>query len=379
MNQPPEWPLPADGLRPMPSPYRSVVSSASPEFDPPAEPVEVEPEQVEEPQGAPEPDEVPPAVAEVPATVIATAAVPTASLATAPRAASGSAPPPPGSYAPPETRPAPVEVLPAESYPSEVPLSPMPMPGHMAPAPRRALPPGGGPMLPRAISGPPARAVSGPPARIAAPTGSSERVRTLVPETIVTPNPPAPRRLRGMIALVGILFAVLVLGMTGYFWALPVYEGTHATVSAPDNLIGLPKITNSDVYARFSGAGADMQSLGVGTPLVVAYMASDDPAHLVVFVGAPHAVWLSVGRDLDKLIAGLGRNPETAVQSTTPIDPGSLGGVARCGAAKARTQLTVCGWQDHETIALLFFGNRTPDEAAVLMRAMRPALEHGAG
>ena len=108
-------------------------------------------------------------------------------------------------------------------------------------------------------------------------------------------------------------------------------------------------------------------------------MAGDDPAHLVVFVGAPHAVWVGVGRDLDKLMAGLAKNPETAVQAPAPSDPGGLGGVARCGAAKGRTQLTVCGWQDHGTIALLFFGNRATDEAAVLLRAMRPALEHRTG
>ena len=57
MNQPPEWPLPADGLRPMPSPYRSVVSSASPEFDAPPEPDAAAAEQVPQPQEVPEPAE----------------------------------------------------------------------------------------------------------------------------------------------------------------------------------------------------------------------------------------------------------------------------------------------------------------------------------
>ena len=381
MNQPPEWPLPADGLRPMPSPYRSVVSSASPEFDAPPEPDAAAVEQVPQPQEVPEPaeaDEVPPAD-EPAATVVATAAVPPASLATAPPAASGSVPPPPGSYQRPDAQLLPVEALPAESYPPDVPFSPTPLPGYMTPPQRRALPPGRSPAMPRAISGPPARAVSGPPSRIAAPTGSSERARTLVPATIVTPSPPAPRRLRGTIMLVGVLFAVLVVGITGYFWALPVYDQTHATVTAPDNLIGLPKITEPDVYARFSNAGTDLQGLGIGRPLIVAYMASDDPAHLVVFVGAPHAVWVSVGRDLDRLLTALAKNPDTAVESPALVDPGRLGGVARCGAVRGRNQLSVCGWQDHGTIALLFFGNRTPDEAAVLMRAMRLALEHPTG
>src|SRR6184192_2964697 len=166
----------------MPSPYRSVVSSASPEFDAPPEP------------DAAEADEVPPAD-EPAATVVATAAVPPASLATAPPAASGSVPPPPGSYQRPDAQLLPVEALPAESYPPDVPFSPTPLPGYMTPPQRRALPPGRSPAMPRAISGPPARAVSGPPSRIAAPTGSSERARTLVPATIVTPSPPAPRRL----------------------------------------------------------------------------------------------------------------------------------------------------------------------------------------
>ncbi len=436
MNQPPEWPLPADGLRPMPSPYRSVVSSASPEFDartpgpqppgpepvargqpsteqasaeqasaPAAEPAAAEPGAAEQPRadqpsaephdsvqaaagqgGVAEPAGEDPPTSERPASFVATAPVPPASLAASPRRpASGSVRPAPGTYQRPDGGFSPVEALAADAYPAEpvspVPLSPAPLPGYL-PTPRRALPPARNPAVPRAISGPPARAVSGPPARIAAPTGSSlstDRPRTLVPATIVTPTPPPPRRIKGMIAFVVVLLSVLVLGMTGYFWALPVYDQTHTTVAAPNNLIGLPKLTDSGAYARFTTASTELHGLGIASPLLVGYLAIDDPTHLVVFAGGAHPVWFRVGHDLDQLLSGLAKNPETAVPATVATDPGGLGGVARCGAARARTQLSVCGWQDHGTIALLFFGNRTPDEAAVLMRAMRPSLERGTG
>jgi len=276
--------------------------------------------------------------------------------------------------------------LPADGFFAEPPLSPAPFAGFVG-TPRRTAPASRGPALPGAISGPPARAVSGPPARIAAPTGSnlpfpgagSDRPRTLVPATIVSAAPPVPRRARSMVAFIGALFAVLVLGIGGYFWALPVYGQTHATVVAPDDLIGLPRLSDAGSYARFAAATTELKKLGIDNPLMVGYMASDDPAHLVVVAGAPHPVWLSVGRDLDRLLAALAKNPDTAVQSPGLADPGQLGGVARCGTVRGRNQLSVCGWQDHGTIGLLFFNNRTPAEAAVLMRAMRPALEHRTG
>src|SRR6266571_4265092 len=174
--------------------------------------------------GVAEPAGEDPPTSERPASFVATAPVPPASLAASPRRpASGSVRPAPGTYQRPDGGFSPVEALAADAYPAEPvspePLSPAPLPGYL-PTPRRALPPARNPAVPRAISGPPARAVSGPPARIAAPTGSSlstDRPRTLVPATIVTPTPPPPRRIKGMIAFVVVLLSVLVLGMTGYF------------------------------------------------------------------------------------------------------------------------------------------------------------------
>src|SRR5947209_4860107 len=144
MKQPPEWPLMADGLSPAPSPYRSVVSSADPNLDPPpAYPTEPRdaadeqpaPEDLEETDGAP--------------AFVGTASVP------APARTRGVPAPPAGPPIVAAAAPAPP---PARSPwpPDGIPTSP---PVQVAPRPRM-IPPLA-PAVPWSASGPPARAVSG--------------------------------------------------------------------------------------------------------------------------------------------------------------------------------------------------------------------------
>jgi len=407
VNQPPEWPLKADGLRPMPSPYRSVVSSASPDFDPPPDDTDatsVLPVVTDDdpPATAPGPVTTPHDQRTRPPTARGRSAPPAGSQGQLAEPATGEiraagevrasgAPaaaavaPVPGTYLPPEGRAA--TPVPAPAAP--VPTAPVPAPPPAGPLiPRQAaaqLPAAG---LPRVTSGPPARAVSGPPARIAAavaglpfPGAAGDRSRTLVPATIVNSAAPAPpRRLKGVIAFVAILVTVLALGLTGYFWALPVYDQTHATVLAPDNLIGYRKVDAPSLYQDMSRtAGDELRKMDISHSLVVVYAASADPRDFVLFVGGTHAEWFGLGHELDRLLALVADEWDSAAGAVSAA-PGRLGGVAKCREGHDRDDVvTVCGWQDHGTVGVLAFINRTTSEGAVLMQAMRPQLEHRGG
>jgi hypothetical protein len=134
------------------------------------------------------------------------------------------------------------------------------------------------------------------------------------------------------------------------------------------------------VAKRLDFLPAALRDLGIANPLTVAYRASDDPGHLVVFTGAAHPVWFGVGNHLDKLFTRLAGDPSVLIAQVGAASPGPPGGVGKCGEARnPATPGAICGWQDHGTIALLFFGDRTPQEGAVLMRAIRPALQHRTG
>jgi hypothetical protein len=99
----------------------------------------------------------------------------------------------------------------------------------------------------------------------------------------------------------------------------------------------------------------------------------------VIFAGGSRAVWFGVGDDVNPILDSA-RQADQVLAPVTGISPGRLGGVARCAQVKNQgTAMAMCVWQDHGTIGLLLFTNRTLDEAGVLLRAMRPELEQGAG
>jgi hypothetical protein len=278
----------------------------------------------------------------------------------------------------------------------QVPQPPRPGPGWVSPngsvapptsqfaAPYPVIPTARIHPTPRITSGPPGRAVSGPPSRIAAAAaslslpGAADRTRS--PAAARSDSANAPWRLKGMIAFIAIVVLTLTLGLAGYLWALPVYDETHSTLVTQDNLIGLQKVTDPSVAKRLDFLPAGLRDLGIANPLTVAYRASDDPGHLVVFTGAAQPVWFGVGNHLDKLFTRLATDPSVLIAQVAAADPGPPGGVGKCGEARnSATPGAICGWQDHGTIALLYFGDRTPQEGAVLMRAIRPALQHRTG
>ena len=74
----------------------------------------------------------------------------------------------------------------------------------------------------------------------------------------------------------------------------------------------------------------------------------------------PEAAKEGAGHSVDVDIAGM---RVRWAESDAPGHAAEVRGVARCGPVRGRNQLSVCGWQDHGTIAVLFFNNRTPAEA----------------
>ncbi|MCX4471628.1 hypothetical protein OOK41_15180 [Micromonospora sp. NBC_01655] len=86
-------------------------------------------------------------------------------------------------------------------------------------------------------------------------------------------------------------------------------------------------------------------------------------------VTAPEAV-------LDAVFAGL-----TAVTDVEPVQPGPLGGIARCGTSKNKgIRVDVCAWAGPHTLGMVHFGGfaRT-DSPDQMFRRIRSEAEHPAG
>jgi len=254
------------------------------------------------------------------------------------------------------------------------------------PPARTPSPPAGPPVVVGAVppaswtmSGPPARAVSGPPSRTSPVTGRLPFPGLAIDRPPAAGSTPVPARLvRGLVIFSGVTVLALALLLVGYLWALPVYRQTRTAVVVPGELVGLPKVTEPAAYPAPDPLADAIRFAGVDKPTVVLYLATDDPAHRVYFAGGTHTVWVGVGGDLDVALRHL--TADLRLTGTAAVDPGGMGGVAECGVGRTgAVRVTVCGWQDHGTIGLLSLTNRTPQEGAVLLRAMRPALEHGTG
>ncbi len=282
----------------VPSPYSSVLSSASPDFDP------VPPKQP------------PPTPTPVPA-----------------QRGRHAMPTPPG-----------MPLVQARS------TLPYPVPPPPPPAPHPASPPQ--PSVPYPAAAPPA-----PP-----------------PTTAPTP----PRGLsRGTVVLLVVVVVLAVLGTAGYFVGWPVYTQSRATLVLPDELSGLPKVTDPAPLAEANAAMSQLAAMTGTQFLIVAYLANDDRTHPVIFLGTAKFTLVPSLSGLEADIrTAIGRE-KWPVSGLHKIDPGPLGGVAACGSFTAAAQpAAVCGWRDSGSEGILAFLNRTPADGAVLMRAFRPQLVH---
>ncbi|WP_229403564.1 hypothetical protein [Micromonospora okii] len=85
-------------------------------------------------------------------------------------------------------------------------------------------------------------------------------------------------------------------------------------------------------------------------------------------VPAPEAI-------LDAVFAGL-----TAVTDVVPVQPGPLGGVARCGTGKNKAiRVDVCAWAGPQTIGMIHFtGFARSDQPDQMFRQIRSQMEHPA-
>ncbi|MCY1141669.1 hypothetical protein OWR29_27040 [Actinoplanes sp. Pm04-4] len=101
---------------------------------------------------------------------------------------------------------------------------------------------------------------------------------------------------------------------------------------------------------------------------------NESPDKNVLFLAGTGLIW-TPGKDLDAAM-NLISDDEGAVTNLKDVDAGPLDGTMRCGITKsADGDLTVCGWADHGSLALAMFNNRTPEDAAPLMLALRNATE----
>ncbi|MEU4712827.1 hypothetical protein AB0F73_04045 [Micromonospora purpureochromogenes] len=132
----------------------------------------------------------------------------------------------------------------------------------------------------------------------------------------------------------------------------------------PKTLAGRPKNTEPQLRRIADEMVRDMKS-GVRneTGAVGAFYGSAGKRNLVMVAGASGPV-LFPEKELDDAVAGL--SSSLAVKKMSTVNPGPLGGVAKCGAGKSSgIALGVCTWADEGSVGLIvmFFSSATKAKA----------------
>jgi hypothetical protein len=165
------------------------------------------------------------------------------------------------------------------------------------------------------------------------------------------------------------LAAVLLAAGTAVFlkYVLPVIEEGGATISTPATVAGLAKTVKPTLQEIANKLQGDLEATmkDVSGSVVAFYEDPADATKIVLLYGVTGPV-TSPSRTLDATFDQLTGGGGISAQ-LHPVDPGPLGGVAKCGPGEAGTgQVTVCGWADHGSTAVVIFFNRDVESSTVL-------------
>ncbi|MEU4423105.1 hypothetical protein AB0F81_20970 [Actinoplanes sp. NPDC024001] len=174
-----------------------------------------------------------------------------------------------------------------------------------------------------------------------------------------------------------VLGALLVASLAGVgtlgWFGLKVNSERNTTLSAPPKIGSLTLNSSEDATATADYLqGALSAEVSMDKTVGGVYTTADGKN--VLFFGGTTLLW-SPEKDLD-ISFELISDEEGAVTGLHEVDAGDLGGVMKCGVTHSEgTDLTVCGWADHGSLALAMFPEQPESTAAPLMQEIRKATQ----
>jgi hypothetical protein len=192
--------------------------------------------------------------------------------------------------------------------------------------------------------------------------------------------PPAQQKKRRVGRTLGIigasLAALLVLCCAGayFFGGRDIIEEGNASVSTPDTVAGLKKINNPELQPSIDKLSGDLKKkAGLDDTIAAFYEDPKDREKIVMLVGGTKLL-LRPNSELDSAFDGY-NDEGGSVKNVTEVDPGDLGGKARCGTADQEgTAVSLCAWADHGSLVMGVFLNRSITESAALLRQIRSEI-----
>ncbi|MFI7597309.1 hypothetical protein [Actinoplanes sp. NPDC049681] len=187
------------------------------------------------------------------------------------------------------------------------------------------------------------------------------------------PEEKAPRSRTKTIVL-GSLLAVSLAGagIIGYAgWRIASQK--DATLTAPPQ-VGSLKLDTSDNGRSTADYLQTALSAEVDLDKALGAVYTDGNGQNVLFFGGTTLIWTPES-DLDTAFE-LVSDDQGAVTGLHEVSAGPLGGTMKCGTTKSDgTDMPVCGWADHGSLALAMFPGRAENDSAKLLLEIRDATQ----
>jgi hypothetical protein len=166
------------------------------------------------------------------------------------------------------------------------------------------------------------------------------------------------------------LVVVLLAAGTAVFltFVLPVIDEGDATISTPATVAGLTKTTRPALQSTADQLNGQLRAGmdNVTSSVAAFYEDPADPNKIVMLYGVTGPI-TNPGRTLDASLDQLTGGGGITVAELHAVDAGPLGGDAKCGAGESSSgPLTVCGWADHGSTAVVIFFNRDVESSTAL-------------
>ncbi|MEU6204753.1 hypothetical protein ABZ814_14325 [Micromonospora musae] len=152
-------------------------------------------------------------------------------------------------------------------------------------------------------------------------------------------------------------------------------EAARTRVIAPETLAGRPRIADKELQSVADQLVADMNKRAQDqiTGTVGAFYGDPAKRELAMIASASGLI-PDPKRKLDDAIAEI--SPELTVTETAPVDPGPLGGEARCGDGKVdTTPLGVCFWADRGSVGAVVIYFKSAEQITAEFVTMRGEIE----
>ncbi|MFI7487439.1 hypothetical protein ACIBXA_03555 [Micromonospora echinaurantiaca] len=197
------------------------------------------------------------------------------------------------------------------------------------------------------------------------------------------PAGPPPKKKSGAGKVVLIVLAVvlvLCLGGAAVTWFAvkddvgDAVDAAKTRVVAPATLAGRPQITDTELASLSEQMVSEMKSTVQNETSAVGAFYGDPAKQDLVMVAAASGLIADPKKELDDAVNGL--SAELSVSNMADVDPGPLGGDARCGDGKTdAVELGVCVWADKGSVGMIVIFFSSADKAKAEFVGMRGQIE----